>query len=40
MQQVKSTGNLDRVESTTIFSITEEAKEATLDLSQGTVRVT
>ena len=39
IQQINFTANLDRVENTTIFFITEEAKETVLDISQGTVKV-
>ena len=41
MQQIKYTGNLAQnpVANTTMFFITEEAKETVLDLSQGTVKV-
>ena len=39
IQQINFTANLDRVENTTIFYITEEAKETVLDISQGTVKV-
>ena len=38
-QQINSTANLDRAENTTMFFITEEAKETVLDLSQRTVKV-
>ena len=38
-QQINSTANLDRAGNTTMFSITEEAKETVLDLSQRTVKV-
>ena len=37
--QINFTRNLDRDENTTIFFITEGAKETILDFSQGTVRV-
>ena len=41
MQQIKYTGNLAQnpVANTTMFFITEEAKETILDFSQGTVKV-
>ena len=43
IQQIKFTGNLNRDEdvnyNTTIFFAIEEAKETTLDFSQGTVKV-
>ena len=41
MQQIKYTGNLAQnpVANTTMFFITEEAKETVLDFSQGTVKV-
>ena len=39
IQQINFTANLDRVENTTIFFITEEAKETVLDISQRTVKV-
>ena len=43
IQQIKFTGNLNRDEdvnyNTTIFFAIEEAKEATLDFSQGTLKV-
>ena len=38
-QQVNFTGNLNRAEGATMFSITEEAKETVLDFSKGTVKV-
>ena len=38
-QQINSTANLDRAGNTTMFFITEEAKETVLDLSQRTVKV-
>ena len=37
IQQINFTGNLE--EPSTIFFITEEAKETVLDFSQGTARV-
>ena len=37
--QINVTGNLDRAEGATMFFITEEAKEAVLHFSQGTVKV-
>ena len=39
IQQVNFTANLDCAGNTTMFFITEEAKETVLDFSQGTVRV-
>ena len=39
IQQINFTANLDRTENTTMFFITEEAKETVLDFSQGTVKV-
>ena len=39
IQQIKFTGNPDRVGSTAMFFIIEEAKGTILDFSQGTVRV-
>ena len=39
IQKINFTGNLDRAENTTMFFIIEEAKETTLDLSQGTVKI-
>ena len=39
IQQINFTENLDRDEGTTIFFITEEAKETVLDFSKGTVEV-
>ena len=39
IQQINFTGNLDRAEGTTMFFITEEAKETVLDFSQGTVTI-
>ena len=39
IQQINLTENLDREGNTTMFFITEEAKETVLDFSQGTVRV-
>ena len=38
-QQIHFTANLERVGNTTIFFITEEAKETLLATSQGSVRV-
>ena len=38
-QQIDFTTNLDREDSTRIYSVLEEAKETKLDFSQGTVRV-
>ena len=39
VQKINFTGNLDRAENTAMFFIIEEAKETTLDLSQGTVKI-
>ena len=39
IQQINFTANLDRAGNTTMFFITEEAKETVLDFSQGTVKV-
>ena len=39
IQQINFTANLDRAGNTTMFFITEEAKETVLDFSQGTVIV-
>ena len=39
IQQIHSTENLDKDENKTMFFITEEAKEAILASSQGTVEV-
>ena len=39
IQQIKFTGNLDRVGSTTMCFIIEETKGTILDFSQGTVIV-
>ena len=39
IQQINFTRNLDRAENTTMFYITEEAKEIILDFLQGVVRV-
>ena len=39
IQQINFTENLDRDGNTTMFFITEEAKETVLDFSQGTVKV-
>ena len=39
MQQIYSTGNLNRAEGATMFFIIEEAKETVLDFSKGTVNV-
>ena len=38
-QQINSIANLDTAGNTTMFFITEEAKETVLDLSQRTVKV-
>ena len=39
IQQINFTANLDRAGNTTIFFITEEAKESIFEFSQGTVKV-
>ena len=39
IQQIHFTGNLDRAGNTTIFFISEEAKETVCEFSQGTVKV-
>ena len=39
IQQINFTANLGRAGNTTMFIITEEAKEIVLDFSQGTVKV-
>ena len=39
IQQINFTANLDRAVNTTIFFITEEAKETVFEFSQGTVKV-
>ena len=39
IQQINFTGNLDQAAGTTIFFVTEEAKETILDFSQRTVKV-
>ena len=39
IQQFNFTGNLDRAKGTTMFFITEEAKETILDFSRETVKV-
>ena len=39
IQQINFTANLDRAGNTTMFFITEEAKETMLDFPQGTVKV-
>ena len=39
IQQINSTGNLNGHNNRLMFFIIEEAKETTLDFSQGTVRV-
>ena len=39
IQQINFTANIDRVVNTRIYFILEEAKEAVLDFSQGTVEV-
>ena len=38
-QKIDFAGNLDRNEGATIFFIIKEAKEATLDISQGTLKI-
>ena len=38
-QQINFTANLDRAGNTTIFFITEEAKETVFEFLQGTVKV-
>ena len=39
MQQINFTGNLDRLEGSTMFFIIEEAKVIVLAFSKGTVKV-
>ena len=39
IQQINFTGNLDRAEGLTIFSIIEEAKETVLHFPKGTVKI-
>ena len=39
IQQINFTANLDQAGQTTMYFITEEAKETVLDFSHGTVRV-
>ena len=39
IQQINLTANLDREGNTTMFFITEEAKETVFEFSQGTVKV-
>ena len=39
IQQINFIANLDRAGNTTMFFITEEAKETVFDFSQGTVKV-
>ena len=39
IQEINFTENLDRAGNTTMFFITDEAKETVLDISQGTVKV-
>ena len=39
IQHINYTANLDRDGNTTMFFITEEAKEFVLDFSQGTIKV-
>ena len=38
IQQINFTANLDRAGNTTMFFITEEAKETVFEFSQGTVK--
>ena len=39
IQQINFTGNLDRAEGSTMFFITEEAKEIVLNFLKGAVKV-
>ena len=39
IQQINFTANLDRVGNTRVYFILEEAKETTLDFSQGTLKL-
>ena len=39
IQQINFTANLDRAGNTRIYFILEEAKDTTLDFSQGTIKV-
>ena len=39
IQQINFTANIDRAGNTTMFSITEEARETVVHFSQGTVKV-
>ena len=39
IQQINFKANLDRAENTTLFFITEEAKETVFEFSQGTVKI-
>ena len=39
IHQINFTANLDRAGNTTMFFITEEAKETVFEFSQGTVKV-
>ena len=39
IQQISFTANVHRVGNTTMFFITEEAKETAFEFSQGTVKV-
>ena len=39
IQQINFKANLDRAENTTMFFITEEAKETVFEFSQGTVKI-
>ena len=39
IQQINFTANLDRARNTTMFFITEEAKETIFEFSQGTIKV-
>ena len=39
IQQINFTANLDRAGNTTIFFITEEAKETVFEFSQGSIEI-
>ena len=39
IQQINFTASLDRARNTTMFFITDEAKETVLDFSQGAVKI-
>ena len=39
IQQINFTANLDRAGNTRVYFILEEAKETTLDFSQGTLKL-